>query len=150
MGLRENITENMKTALKESHKLKLMTLRGLFSEIRNVEIAKKQELNEDEIIEVVCREIKRRKEAICEFEKANRQDLVEKESSELHILEEYLPPQLSGDEIKQIVAQAIEKSKAASLKEMGKVMSLIMPQIKGKADGRLVSEIVKSMLEAKA
>lgn len=150
MDLRENITEDMKSALRKGDKLKLVTLRGLVSEIKNVEIARRQELGRDDIIEVVCREIKKRKEAICEFEKASRKDLVDKELSELHILESYLPPQLSEIEIRQIVVEAIEKSKAGNLKEIGKVMSLVIPQTKGRADGRLVSEIVKNLLSGSA
>lgn len=149
MTLKEKISGDMKQALKSGDKPRLSTLRLLLSEIRNAEIAKRRELNDEDVLEVITRELRKRRESIAEFEKAGREDLSSKEKVEARILEEYLPPKLSGQELEEIISRALEESGAKSLQEMGKVMALVMPQIKGRADGKTVNEMVRKALEGK-
>lgn len=105
------------------------------------------QLTDEEIMEVLASEIKKRKGAIEEFKKGNREDLIEKEQKEISVMERYLPAQVAEEEIRKIVITAINSSGATSIKEMGRVMGLVMPQVKGKADGEMVSRIVKEELE---
>lgn len=149
MALRERISAEMKEAMKAGDKLRVSTLRLLLSEIKNAEIAKRKELDDEGVLEVVSREIRKRRESIAEFEKAGREDLSSKERIEAQILEAYLPPQLSEEELAAIVDKALQESGAVSLKEMGKVMALVIPQIKGRAEGKTVNEMVRRALEAK-
>lgn len=115
-------------------------------DLNEEELAEKSALIDEEIVEVISSEVKKRKEAIEGFEKGEREDLVKKEKAELEVLEAYLPEQLSEEEIKKIVKEAIEKVGAKEIKDMGKVMSEIMPKVKGKTDGSLVSRTVKELL----
>jgi uncharacterized protein YqeY len=105
-------------------------------------------LGDEEILEVIISEVKKRKEAIIEFEKGNRKDLADKEKKELEILKKYLPEQLSEEEIKELAKEAIKKVGAKEIKDMGKVMAQLMPKVKGRADGSLVSKIVKELLSS--
>lgn len=139
----------MRQALKAGDKVRLSTLRLLLSEIKNAEIAKRKELDDEGVLEVVSREVRKRRESIAEFEKAGREDLSSKERIEAQILEAYLPPQLLEEELAVIVDKALQESGAVSLKEVGKVMALVMPQIKGRAEGKTVNEMVRRALEAK-
>jgi len=149
VALRERISAEMKEAMKAGDKLRVSTLRLLLSEIKNAEIAKRKELDDEGVLEVVSREVRKRRESIAEFEKAGREDLSSKERIEAQILEAYLPPQLSEEELAAIVDKALQESGAVSLKEMGKVMALVIPQIKGRAEGKTVNEMVRKALEAK-
>ncbi len=144
--LKKRLSSDMKAMMKSGDKLGLSTLRLLLADIKNSEIAKKSDLSNEEILELVGRGIKRRRESIDQFEKAGRTDLSDKETAELSVLNEYLPPQLSEDELTEIIEKAIEDTGASSQKEMGSVMSKIMPKVKGKADGSMVSRIVKAKL----
>lgn len=164
MTLKQKIQEDLKTSLKERKELEVSVLRLLNSTIINKEkekrykiskekpdlkekeLEKESQLTDEEVIEVVSSEIKKRKEAILEFQKGKREDLVAKEKQELEILEKYLPEQLSEEEIKKLAKEAIEKTGAKEPKEMGKVMAELMPKLKGRADGSLVSKIVKELL----
>jgi len=146
MNLKERIQEDFKEAFKGKDAVKLGALKMLRAEIHNAEIAKRKELDEGGIIEVVLREIKKRKDAIGLYEKGNRQELADKEKKEIETLMAYLPEQLSEEEVHNLVKKAIEKSGANSVKEMGKVMAVLMPQIKGRADNSLVSNMIKEML----
>lgn len=161
--LQEKINQDIKKAMQEKDELLVLVLRGINAAIHNKEIEKRtklsksekdieklkesSKLNEEEIIEVIASEAKKRKEAIAEFQKGNRQDLVDKETKELEILKTYLPEQMSEDVIKEIVKKAIAEVNATGPKDTGKVMSKIMPQLKGKADGQLVSKIVEELLK---
>lgn len=148
MSLKDKITTDMKEALKggEQGKLKLSTLRLLLSEIKNGEIAKKKELSDEEIVGVVSKEIKKRKEAVEQYQKGNRPELAAKEKKEAKILQEYLPEQLSDDELKTIIQETIEEMGVSGLGEMGKVMGAVMSKVKGRAEGSRVSEVVKGFL----
>ena len=115
-------------------------------ELKEKDLEKESQLIDEEVIDVISSEIKKRKESILEFKKGERQDLVDKETKEKAILEKYLPEQLSEEELQKLVKEAIEKIGAKEIKDMGKVMAELMPQVKGKADGSLVSKAVKELL----
>lgn len=118
-------------------------------ELKGEELEKESQLIDEEVIDVIFSEVKKRKEAILEFTKGKREDLVSKEKKELEILEKYLPGQLSEEEIKKLAKEAIERVRATELKDMGKVMAEIMPKLKGKAEGSLVGKVVKELLMPK-
>ena len=149
--LKQTIQKDLFQAVKEGDEIIRSTLRMLLAAILNREKEKKyktseEELTNEEIIEIVFSEIKKRKEAIVEFEKGKRIDLAEKEKKEMEVLQKYLPEQLSEQELKKIVKEAIEKVGAKEIKDIGKVMVEIMPKVKGRADGGTVSKIVKELL----
>ncbi len=160
MSLKEKIISEFKEAFKAGDKIKISVLKMLQAEIHNAEIAKRTKLtrldsarqekesllDEGEIIDIISREIKKRKDAIELYEKGGRPELAEKEKKEIEVLMTYLPEQISEEEIRKIVSQAIEQTGAKEIKEMGKVMAVLMPQIKGRADNSLVSSIIKEML----
>jgi hypothetical protein len=148
MGLREKIPQDLKEALRGKRELELTVLRMLQSSIRNKEIEKqKKELTDEEVIEVVGAEVKKRKEAAAEFEKVNRQKAADREKAEIEVLMKYMPAQMSEDEIRAEVKKALTDSGALGLKDLGKVMKIIIPAVKGKADGAAVSKIVREELE---
>lgn len=147
MSIRERLSEDLKSAMKTGDTLKVSVIRLAMSEFRNTEIAKGHTLTDEEATEVLARESKRRRESIEQFEKAGRADLVDKESAELRILADYLPKQLSETEVTGIVQEVISELQPTSKADKGRVMSALMPRIRGRADGRLVSQIVDRMLE---
>ncbi len=146
MSLIEDIDSEIKKALKEKEKIRLSTLRLLKASIKNAEIEKMDTLDETEITDIVSREVKRRKEAIVEYEKGNRPELAEKESQELEVLSEFMPEQLSEKELEGIIKEAIESTQATDTKDLGKVMSQVMPAIKGRAEGKVVNQMVREAL----
>jgi uncharacterized protein YqeY len=146
MSLKERLQEDWKQALKSKEKLKTETISMARAAVLLVEKTDRSKLDDEQVIEVLAREVKQRREAILEFEKGNRQDLVDKANEEIEILLGYLPQQLSEEEISEIVRQAVDEVGANSMNDMGKVMTFIMPKTKGKADGKLVSQIVKQYL----
>jgi uncharacterized protein YqeY len=152
MSLKDKIIRDFKEAFKGKEEIKLSVLKLLQAEIHNAEIAKRaktgkeEALGEDEIIDVVSREIKKRKDAIELYEKGGRQELAVKERQEIDFLKFYLPEQLSEEEIRNLVKKAIAQTGAKEIEEMGRVMGVLSPQIKGRADGGLVSKIVKECL----
>lgn len=147
MGLKEQLNSDMKESLKAGEKIRLCTVRLTLSEIQYAEIEKRGELTEDELLAVVSREAKRRREAIEEFEKGGRQDLVEKETAELKILEGYMPEQMSEDELRRIIRETIDDVGASSPGDLGRVMGTLMPLVRGKADGKLANRLAREMLE---
>ena len=150
MSVQDLLLEDMKQAMrdKESGKLRLSVIRMVRASIKNIEIDKKKELSDEEVAEVLAKELKMRKGAIEEFKKANRDDLVETLEQEIEILLKYIPEQMSEEEITVLVLDAINAAEATSAKDMGKVMALLMPKVKGRADGKLVNNIVKEKLNA--
>ncbi len=134
--------------MKSGDKARVSTLRMMKAATKNAEIAAGKTLDDASVTEVLFREAKKHRESITEFQKANRQDVVEKEEIELAIVLEYLPRQMSREEVAEIVRQVIGEVKAQSPKDKGKVMSKLMPQVKGKADGQMVNEVVTQALEA--
>jgi uncharacterized protein YqeY len=146
--LREKIATDMRDAMKAREQARVATLRMLMAAVKNTEVEKLHELSDDEVLEVVAREAKRRRESIEAFEKGGRKDLVDKETAELSVLEAYLPDRLSDDELASLVDQAIAETGATTPKQMGEVMKALMPKIRGRADGGQVSALVKSKLGA--
>ena len=148
MSLKVRLTDDMKQAMKdkEAGKLRLSVIRMVRANIKNVEIDRKQELTDDEVLDVVAKEVKMRRDAMEEFKKAARPDLVEGLEQELVILMDYLPEQLSEAAVRALVESAVAETQAVSPKEMGKVMAVLMPKVKGRADGKLINSIVREML----
>ncbi len=146
MGVKEKIMADLKEAMKSKDMDKVSTLRLLLSEIKNKEIDKRGELTDEEIYAVIQKSVKQRKESIEQYRSGGREDLVEKEQKELEILEKYLPEQLSEDELERIIDEAIKETEATTLKDLGKVMRVVMPKVKGRADGKLVNEMVRKKL----
>ena len=144
--MREKIFNDLMSAMKNSDKEKLAVLRMVKGAIKLDEINNKKELTDDEVIAVISKQIKSRKESIVEFKKGNREDLVEQTEKEIEILNEYMPEQLSEDEIKKIIDEAFEEVKPQAQSDMGKIMRLITPKLNGKADMSTVSKIVKEKL----
>lgn len=148
MGLKEQIPEDIMSALRNKATLELSVLRMLQSALKNKEIDKnKEELTDEDVIGVVGAEIKKRRDAAQEFEKVNRQDAAEQEMAEIEILMKYMPEQMSEDEIRAAVKNAIEQVEAQSMKEIGQVMKVLMPELKGKADGSVVNRMVREELD---
>lgn len=146
MGLKERLETDLKEALRHRDEPRKTTLRLALAAIHNAEIAKRQHLEEGELIAVVAKEAKQRREAAAQFAQGGRQDLVAQEERELQILAEYLPSQLTEAEIEARAREVIEQMGVSSPAQMGEVMRVLMPEMKGKADGRVVSAVVKSLL----
>jgi uncharacterized protein YqeY len=146
MSLRQDIQKDIAVAMKSGDKERLSTVRMLLSAIKYKEVDAHRELNDEETIAVISTLVKQRQDSIEQFTKGNRMDLVEKETKELEVLRGYLPPQLSEAEVRDIIKKAALETGAAGQKDMGKLMKLVMPQVKGKADGKLVNDIVKEIL----
>lgn len=147
MSLLERLNQDMKLYMRNREKDKLSVIRMVKASLQNEAIKlKKDGLSEEEELTVLSREVKQRKDSLQEFTNANRSDLVDKVQNELHILEAYLPKQLSEEELLSIVNETISETGANSKADMGKVMSAIMPKVKGKADGGLVNKLVLRQL----
>lgn len=144
--MRDQILEDLKAAMKSQDKETLAVIRMVKGAMQMEELNKKGELNDSEIINLIAKQIKTRKESIAEFAKGAREDLIEKTESEIKILEKYLPEQLSLEEVTKIIDEAIEKVKPESMKDMGKLMGIIKPQVTGKFDMGEVSKIIKEKI----
>ncbi len=147
MGLKKQIKEDLNKALKAKEKGKVSVLRMVNAEIKNEEIDKKEDLTDEDIIKIIFKELKKRKEGLEEFKKAGRDLIVKKEEKQIQILEDYLPEQMSKEEIEELVEKVIEETRAEGMSDMGKIMKEIMPKVKGKADGKIVNSIVKEKLQ---
>ena len=147
MALKEQLTADMKEAMKNHEKERLAVIRMVRGAIRQQEIDGQKELSDDDVIAVISKEVKMRRDSMEEFQKGNRDDLVAKTQGEIDVLLPYLPAQLSEDEVRELVKAAVEQTGAATPKDMGKVMGVLMPKVKGCADGKMVNTIVKSFLQ---
>ncbi|MBI2614035.1 MAG: GatB/YqeY domain-containing protein [Candidatus Levybacteria bacterium] len=149
--LKKKLQEELKQAMLSRDVLKTSVLRLLLSAINYYEIQKGgagYEATDEDVLSVIQKEAKQRRDSIEEFKKANRSELAEKESKELEMLKVYLPQQMSEDQIREIVKETIREMGATTVAEMGKVMGSLMPKVKGKADGGIVSKIVKESLNS--
>ena len=144
--MRNQILEDLKIAMKNQDKEKLSVIRMVKGAIQMTELNKKHELSDEEVIDVITKEIKSRKDSINEFKKGNREDLVKKTEDEIRILSEYLPEQLTEEELNTIIDEVFEIVKPESTKDMGKIMKELTTKVKGKADMGLVSKIVKEKI----
>ncbi|NPV29223.1 MAG: GatB/YqeY domain-containing protein [Firmicutes bacterium] len=148
MSLQERLFEDMKKALKarEAGRKQLSVIRMARAALKNHSIALGRELTDDDVIEVLAKEVKQRREAIMEYTRVNRPDVVAELEEEIAILEVYLPQQLSREEITRLAREAITATGAREVRSLGRVMSVLMPKMKGRADGKVVQEIVRKLL----
>ena len=146
--LKKRITDDMKSAMRSKEKQRLLTIRSILAAIKQREVDERIELDDTAVLAIIDKMCKQRRESISQFEKAERNDLVEQEEVELVILKEYLPEPLSDEEIQTLIAEAMSETGASSVKEMGKVMAYIKPKAQGRADMGKVSGMIKSQLSA--
>ncbi len=148
MTLADRLEADLKKALRAGDTVRVSTIRLARAAIHNLAIERGRPPTEDEIVEVLGREMKRRREAIEAYTKGRRDDLVRQESLELAILTEYVPSPLSTDDLRRIVADAMAQVQAKDPRDMGRVMAVVMPKVKGRADGNAVSQLVRDLLGA--
>lgn len=146
MDLVKELEQDIIQAMKDKDSVKLTTLRGVKGAMKMQSIDHKKEINDELLIDVISKEIKTRNESIKEFEKGNRQDLIDKTQNEIEILNKYLPEQLSQEEISEIIDKVFAEVNPTGMKDMGKVMGMVTPLVKGKADMGLVSSLIKEKL----
>ncbi len=146
MGLKEQLENDLKEAVRAKDETRKTTLRLTLAAIKNAEISKGRQLNENELTAVISQQAKQRRESAAEFAKGGREDLVSQEEEELKVLMEYLPPQLSEEEIRSRAHEVIDEVGATSPAQMGEVMRVLMAELKGKADGQVVSTVVRGIL----
>jgi len=146
MSLEERLVEEMKRAMKSGEKLKLSAIRMIRSALKNKEIELRKKLEDEEIIKVIQAMVRKAEESVEQFQTGGRMDLVEKEKSEIEIMKSFLPQPMSQEEILKIIDRSIQETQASSLKDLGKVMKSVMPKIGGKADGKLINQLVKERL----
>ncbi|MDD5171281.1 MAG: GatB/YqeY domain-containing protein [Syntrophales bacterium] len=148
MTFKAKIDQDMVTAAKGKDKITLSTLRLIKTALHNREIDLKRELNDTEFLQLLSSMVKQRKDSIEQFAKGGRTDLVEQETAELKIIQAFMPEQMSEEEILREIRKAIDETGAVNVKDMGKVMKILMPKLTGKADGKLLGEKVKAVLSA--
>ena len=150
MSLRKKLQDDLKDAMRKGDATRRSTIRLLRSEIGNQEIARQADLEDDDVIDLLGKQAQQRRDSIEAFKQGNRQDLVDKEEAELAIILQYLPKQMPHDEITTLAQQAVEEIGAAGPQDMGKVMGRLMPQVRGKAQGKDVSAVVSELLKGLA
>ncbi|MBT3185455.1 MAG: GatB/YqeY domain-containing protein [Nitrospina sp.] len=146
MTLKDKLLSDMKEALKSKDSLRLNTIRSVVAAIKNQEIDLRKELQEDEVLSLVTREVKKRKEAFVLFEQGGRMDLVEKEKQEYAILQTYLPEQVSEEDLRKRIQEVIAETGAEGMKDFGKIMKTLVPEFKGKADNSLIKDLAGEYL----
>jgi len=148
MSIKKQLRDALTEALKSGETQRKSTLRMALASIKNAEVEAREELEEDLVLNLLQKEVKARQETIVGAKKAQRPDLIEKAEQEIKILNEFLPQQLSAEELRVLVQEAVQESGASSLAEIGKVMGVLMPKIRGKADGKQANQIVRELLGA--
>lgn len=146
MTLKDQLMIDLKTAMKEKNAVEKSAITMLRAAIKQVEVDKRIELEDQDVIEIVAKQVKQKRAAIEEFSKADRQDLVDEAEAEIGFLSKYLPEPFTTEEVANIISEAIASTGASSPKDMGKVMGIVNPKVKGRADGKAVSDMVKEML----
>lgn len=146
MSLKENLLQDMKEAMKNKDTIRKNTIQLVRGGVLQIEKDKKVELDDEGVLEVISKELKKRRDSLPDFERSGRMDLVDDLNKEIEILLAYLPEQLSESEIKNIVEEAINEVGATTMKDMGKVMGAVTPKVKGRADNKIVSSLVKELL----
>ena len=150
MPLKEQLSDDLKDAMRQGDALRRTTIRFVLSAIHNDEIARQKDLDEDGVIQVLTKQAQQRRDSIEAFQDANRQDLVDKEQAELEIIAAYLPARMTEDEVREVVRQVLSDSGASGPQDMSKVMGRLMPKVRGRADGKMVSTMVNEMLREMA
>ena len=146
MSLKERLLNDLKEAMRDKDTVRKNAVQMARSAVLQIEKDKKTTLDDDGIIEVIAKQLKQKNEILPEYEKSGRQDLIDKLKKEIEIIKQYLPEQLSQEELEEIIKQAIQDTGARSMGDMGKVMQAVMPKVRGRADGKFVNEIVKKFL----
>lgn len=146
MGLKQLIEEHYRIAVKNRDTFRTGVYRLLKAALKNAEIDRRRELTEEEILEILRREAKKRREAVEEFDKSGRNDLAQQERLELHLIEGYLPPLLSQEELQNLIQQEVQELGASGEKDIGLVMRSVMPKVKGRAEGKVVQQLVRQVL----
>jgi len=146
MSLEERLVEEMKQAMRSNDKLRLSTIRMIRSASKNKEIELRKKLDDEDILRVIQGMVRKGEESVEQFQAGGRTDLVEKEQTEIEILKSFLPQPVSQEEILRVIDQSIEETQASSLKDLGKVMKSVMPKLGGKADGKLINQLVRERL----
>ncbi len=147
MPLKDILAEDLKESMKFKNKVKKDVVTMVRAAIKQREVDERIELDDTDIINIIAKQIKQKKDSIEDFQKGKRQDLVDLANEEIKILLSYLPPQLSEDELEEIVKDAINETQAQTKKDLGKLMAVLMPKVKGKADGKQVNQIVAKYLQ---
>ncbi|HEY8541776.1 MAG TPA: GatB/YqeY domain-containing protein [Pseudothermotoga sp.] len=146
MSLKEKLSEDLKQAMKARDETKIRTIRLLIAAIKNFEVEKLGQATDDDVLQIMSKEVKKRLESIEMYRQAKREDLAIEEENELKIIKSYMPEQMGEDQIRELAKKLIQQYNLSSPKDIGTVMKLIMPQVKGKADGKLVNKIVQELL----
>lgn len=146
MTLKDKLKEDLKSAMKEKDTIRKNVVQLIKSGVLQVEKDSKVTLDDDGVLDVIAKQLKQRRDSLPEYEKSGRDDLISQLKREMDILMEYLPPQLSHEELEAIVKQAVEETGAQSVKDMGKVMAAVMPKTKGRADGKEINRIARELL----
>lgn len=146
MGIQDQLRQDLKDAMRAKDVLRKRAIRMGLAAIKNAQVDKNAELTEDEVVAVLNKRVRQLRDAIVDFEMGKRDDLVQEATAEITFLQPYLPQSLEREEIAELARQAIEETGATSPKQMGQVMRVLMPQVQGKADGRMVSEVVQTLL----
>lgn len=147
MSLKQKLQEDLKSSMKNKDTIKKSVITLIRSSIKQYEVDNRVELGDDEIVDLIAKQLKQTRDSREEFAKAGRDDLVSKAEAEIEVLKEYLPQQLSEEELNEIVISTISEVGATSMKDMKTIMSSIMPKVKGRADGKLINELVKKNLQ---
>ena len=147
MSLKERLADELKNAMKNKDQLRKNVITMIRADIKQIEVDKRVELTDEEVIEIISKQAKQRRDSIEEFKKGGREDLVEQAAQEVDVLMEYLPEQLSEEEIETIIKEVIADTGATSMKDMGKIMATAMPKLKGRTDGKVVNQIVRKILQ---
>lgn len=146
MSLKAQLMEDLKTSMKNKDTLRKNTITMVRAGIKQIEVDERVELDDDGVIKILNKQLKEKRNSIEEFKKGNRQDLVDQANAEIDILLEYLPKQLTEEELTEIVKDVLEKGNYTSMKDMGNIMKDTMPKVQGKADGNMVNKVVKNLL----
>lgn len=146
MSLKERLLEDMKTAMRDKDSIRKNTVQLARAAVLQVEKDNKITLDDDGIVDIVAKEVKKRRDSLPDFERSGRQDLIDNLKTEIDILLQYLPQQLTEIELEVIVKKAVEDTGATSAKDIGKIMQAVMPQVKGRADGKAINQIIKKLL----
>ena len=146
MSLKERLLEDMKVAMRDKDVIKKNTVQMARSAVLQVEKDSRITLDDDGVLDVIVKEVKKRRDSLPEFEKSGRQELIDNLKTEIEVLMQYLPKQLAEEELEVIVRQAVQDTGASSAKDMGRIMQEVMPKVKGRADGRIINQIVKKIL----
>ena len=146
MALKEQLAQDLKSSMKNRETIRKNTVQMIRTAILQIEKDKKVTLEDDDILDVIAKQLKQRKDVLPEYEKSGREDLISQLKEEMDVLMGYLPKQLTDEELRPIVEAAVKETGASSMRDMGKVMAAVMPQIKGRADGKAVNAIVKDLI----